>query len=486
MSLPAVLTTNARNEDQSLEINTEIVDALYHSAKLTRFEIPKKNIMDSKSSLIFSIKWTEDGTPALDNVRPFLNRNAGGLVFIRNARLLINGRLVANLEEAGKYLAMKNWFKSHDSRVNVFDTKYMSSNDWSGPDTVEYAIRPVIGHQVRTAHDKSIDSSGKLEVEVRLDEIFAVLRDNQLPTNLLEGKIHLEIDWEQDSTSGVTNMSNAVTWAGSAVAANVASMKGVEVSNPRLLIDFLTYNDAVEAQLRDQMNTSGMVFRYREVALIRKHVAPATYGQKDFALGMTNRAVQKIFVAKTGLGGTANQLLQTNRSDIFYKEKWNCRVNNLNIFDRRVDNYAEQFNYLQQAGEGVFHIPPQAYERRSTSASGAVEDCAMLGSVTTLALSGAQTIAPFKGNSVVADISPAVNYSGHLNYIGIDLAKYRRGDEEVWNALRIGSTPILFSWDRTADPGGDAEMNGACQFYIWVEYLRQMRVQRGVVEISDM
>lgn len=486
MSLPAVLRTNARNEDQSLEINTEIVDALYHSSKLTRFEVPKKNIMDSKSSLIFGLKWTEEGTPAVDDLRPFLNRNGGGLVFIRNARLLINGRLVANLEEGGKYLSMKNWFKSHDSRVNVFDTKYGSRSDWSGPDTAEYALAPVIGNQVRTGGDVSISSSGKLEVEVRLDELFAVLRDNQLPTNLLEGKIHIEIDWEQDTTSGATNMSNAVCWAGSDVAGNVASMKGVEVDNPRLLIDFLTYNDAVEGQLREQMNTSGMVFRYREVALVRKHLAAATYGQQDFALGMTNRAVQKIFIAKTGLGGTANQLLQTNRSDMFYKEKWNCRVNNLNIFDRRVDNYAEQFNYLQQAGEGVFHIPPQSYERRSTSATGAVEDCAMLSSTTTQALSVAGTLAPFKGNTVVADISPAVNYSGHLNYIGIDLAKYRRGEEEVYNALRIGSTPIIFSWDRTASVGGDAEMDGAVQFYIWVEYLRQMRVQRGVVEVSDM
>ena len=281
-------------------------------------------------------------------------------------------------------------------------------------------------------------------------------------------------------------MNNAVCWAGTAVAANVASMKGVEVSNPRLLIDFLTYNDAVEQQLREQMNTEGMVFRFREVGLIRKYLAAATYGQQDFALGYTNRAVQKIFIAKVGQAGTANQLLQTNRSDMFYLEKWNCRVNNLNIYDRRVDNYAEQYNYLQQAGEGVFHIPPQSYGRRSTSATGAVEDCAMLCSTTTLALSDAVTIAPFKGNSVVADISPAVDYSGHLNYIGIDLAKYRKGDEEVWNALRIGSTPILFSWDRTASLGGDAQMDGAVRFYIWVEYLRQMKVQRGVVEISDM
>ena len=488
MSLPSVLRTNARNEDQTLEINTIVLDPLYNSTSLSRWEIPHKQIMDSKSSLIFAVKWKQDGNPgAIDDVRPFLNRQNGGLALIKNARLLINGRLISNLQQAGKYLNMRNYFRPHDSRVNVFDVKYQSNNDWWGPTADEFAMEPVVGKKVETGGDQSLNSSGKQEVSIRLDRLFTILRDTQLPTHLIEGKIQLEIEWEQDSTQGLTNQSECITWAGTDLPGHLANMKEVEVSEPRLLIDFLTYNDQVEGALREQMNSVGLNFAYREVGLVKKYLsgglADGQIQSKDFAIGFTNRAIQKIFVSKVGVGLT-NKLLQTARSDLFSEEKWNCRVNNLNIYDRIVDNSAEAYNYLTQAGEGTFHLPPQSYTERYNVGAG---NSNMIQTFECLALDQNNATASFDRASGT-QFNPALEYMGRNNYIGIDLAKYRRGDEEVYNALRIGSTPILFRFERTGSADADlaAQDNGAVDFYFWVEYLKRMTIQRGIVDVSDM
>ena len=488
MSLPSVLRTNARNEDQSLEISSVVIDPLYNSTSLTRFEIPHKNIMDSKSSLIFAVKWTQEGEPTAENdLRPFLNRPNGAISMIKNARLLINGRLVSNLQQAGKYLNMRNYFRSHDDRVNVYDIKYQSNNDWFGPTADEFAMEPVVGKQINTGGDQSLNNSGKLECCIRLDRLFTILRDTQLPTHLIEGKIQIEIEWEADATAGLTNQSECITWAGTDLAGFTANMKGVEVASPRLLIDFLTYNDSVEMALRQQMNSTGLTFAYREVGLVKKFLSGGLAdGQEqttDFAIGFTNRAIQKIFCSKVGTG-LSNKLLQTQRSDLFNKEKWNCRINNLNIYDRIVDNSAEAYNYLTQAGEGTFHLPPQAYTERYNVGAG---NSNMIQSTEILAVDENGLGTSFDRQNATP-FNCALDNMGRNSYIGIDLAKYRRGDEEVYNALRVGSTPVIFRFERTgsADASLSAQDNGAVDFYFWVEYLKKMSIQRGIVDVSDM
>ena len=235
------------------------------------------------------------------------------------------------------------------------------------------------------------------------------------------------------------------------------------------------------------MNSTGLTFAYREVGLVKKFLSGGLAdGQEqttDFAIGFTNRAIQKIFCAKVGTG-LSNKLLQTQRSDLFNKEKWNCRINNLNIYDRIVDNSAEAYNYLTQAGEGTFHLPPQAYTERYNVGAG---NSNMIQSTSILAIDENGLGTSFDRQNATP-FNCALDNMGRNNYIGIDLAKYRRGDEEVYNALRVGSTPVIFRFERTgsADASLSAQDNGAVDFYFWVEYLKKMSIQRGIVDVSDM
>jgi len=161
-----------------------------------------------------------------------------------------------------------------------------------------------------------------------------------------------------------------------------------------------------------------------------------------------------------------------------------CRVNNLNIYDRIVDNSAESYNYLTQAGEGTFHLPPQSYTERYNVGAG---NSNMIQSIECLALDQNGGATAFDRNSVGV-FNCALNHMGRNHYIGIDLAKYRRGDEQVYNALRVGSTPVLFRFERTgsADAALNLQDNGSVDFYFWVEYLKRMTIQRGIVDVSDM
>ena len=53
--LPSTLLNATSNEDQTLEIHSEILEPLSHSQTITRWEIPHKNILDSDSVMIWNV-----------------------------------------------------------------------------------------------------------------------------------------------------------------------------------------------------------------------------------------------------------------------------------------------------------------------------------------------------------------------------------------------------------------------------------------------
>ena len=57
--LPKTLLNSTSNEDQTLEIHSEILEPLSHSQKITRWEIPHKNVLDSDSQLIYKVYWNK-------------------------------------------------------------------------------------------------------------------------------------------------------------------------------------------------------------------------------------------------------------------------------------------------------------------------------------------------------------------------------------------------------------------------------------------
>jgi hypothetical protein len=514
--LPSTLLNATSNEDQTLEIHSEILEPLAHSQTISRFEIPHKNILDSDSVLVWNVYnagGANDRTGANQTNTP---RPWGGLYnTIYGARLFVNGKIISELQEVGKYLTMKNHFTPHEVKTEVNDLfSYSDHNLRNTGGLMDTQINTInntpgskrLGPQTAVAgHDYPVEAS------LKLHQLFPILKDAQLDTNNIEGKIMIEIDWEPRNNSANSD----VISVGAAV---VPADRAIQIATPRLILDFLTYNAEVQAQVRNAIygDGPGVNMPFREVALVRKNlVANAGQTSTDMSIGMTGRAIQKIWVAKVmncannDVNTGATGFLGDSRSDLLGGQSWNVRVNDLMIYDRDVDNRAEEFNYLQQTGEKQFTCPPQTFESRSMGQGDRpnyVANDNMWVDASTCAVANASTNGA-TNNVPNADLFNGVGnlngagmvraggalqiqnlrrkVCGRLNYLGVNLAKYKDGAESPLNAMRVGSTPVVFTLNKNGANDADTTAQSG-NVYFWVEYLKLMNLKNGQISVVDL
>ena len=496
--LPKTLLNSTSNEDQTLEIHSEILEPLSHSQKITRWEIPHKNVLDSDSQLIYKVYWnkmngsadhrTDDSMTAL----PYLD--SGLYSLINRARLYVNGVIISELNEVGKYLTLKKNFIPHEVKTEKMD--FFSYADHNlGVSTAGGAdvgkLLDDVAKVKRTKGDRTIGSSAdgyEVEASLRLGDLFGILEGAQLDTNSILGKIMIEIDWYIPS-----NYQNC-TYAGQTP---VDADKGLTVSDPRLILDFLTFNDEVTSALRGTIfgDGPGVTMPFREVALVRKTTntgSNADAKNEDHYLGMTGRAIQKIWIQKVMNSTVENTHNGPNRSDLLMNQRWNLKVNDLMIFDRDCQNRAEEFNYLEQTGEKQFTCAPTTFEKRdqSTRPGYTVANDEFLADEPAWYQNASNTGIPTAdGRSIQGTASnyvggTAINRMGRQNYLSVNCAKYG-GAEQQQNALRIGSTPVIFNIQY--DGANDADTSALPgTLYFFVEYLKMMNLKNGEITVLDM
>ena len=552
--LPHTLLNSTSNEDQTLEIHSEILEPLSHSQNITRFEIPHKNILDSDSVLVWNVFWdkySDDATGEQGICLPHLD--SGLYDTILRARLFVNGKIISELNEVGKYLTLKSNFVSHEVKVEKDDMYSYADHRIRNVGGKLSLGRPAIQ---RTPGSREIgpqtpdEVNGlfyRVEASLKLHQLFVILKDAQLDTNNIEGKIMIEIDWNRpmNNASSLAGTNNSVSYFPSNV---VTANRLITIAEPRLILDFLTYNAEVQAQIKNTIygDGPGVNMPFREVALVRKNIPTGqdlrTY---DINMGMTGRAVQKIWVAKVmdiTNGVPPNAVLNGScRSDLLQDQAWNIRINDLMIYDRDVTNRAEEYNYFQQAGEKKATLPPGTYEKVTVGITGqggtgqqpvthgTGEDIwngsagspelnypvlyrnrtpANYGGVAAATDEAAnrvncptgviREIGEFisadgdgRNNGLVKQGLPFTltqlsdEMCGHKNYLGINLARYKNGAESPLNAMRIGSTPILFNLTKSG--AQDIHVSGKSgELYFWVEYLKMMNLKNGQITVMDL
>lgn len=522
--LPHTLLNATSNEDQTLEIHSEILEPLSHSQNISRFEIPHKNILDSDSVLVWNVFWANEALARGANATKGIVQglmNSGVYNTLLRARLYVNGKIISELNEVAKFLTIKNQFQSHEVKTEVSDFYSYADNrvvcDLGGQ--VNYAPGKVLGSPGSRAIGSKVTVPGHtsiVEASLKLHQLFAILKDAQLDTNNIEGKIMIELDWNTVQNGAKDKVNNSMMCVG----AGGENDYNITVDNPRLILDFLTYNAEVQAGIKASIygDGPGVNMPFREVALVRKTLVGSTANpiSVDLNIGMTGRAVQKIWVVKV-MAKTNNDVNLTNKdcsSDLLDAQKWNMRINDLMIFDRDVENRAEEFNYLQQAGEKQFTCAPSTYELRngrysanddifansfdiaylnSTPANFTVANgVAQVNVVSSTAgdpdnplLNGRNPGATMgQGAAVsIANLNPGV--MGRQNYLAIPLAKYVKGPESPLNAMRIGSTPIVFNLNYKGNTDTDTSAHSGT-VYFFVEYLKMMNLKNGQITVMDL
>ena len=521
--LPHTLLNATSNEDQTLEIHSEILEPLSHSQTISRFEIPHKNILDSDSVLVWNVFWDNEVSARGANVGKGVMTglmNSGVYNTLLRARLYVNGKIISELNEVAKYLTIKNQFQPHEVKTEVSDYYSYADNRLVCSDgKVNYGDGKVMGTPGSRSIGAQTHANGYtsiVEASLKLHQLFAILKDAQLDTNNIEGKIMIELDWNRTQNEATAAGNNSMICLG-----DDSLNYNLSIQSPRLILDFLTYNAEVQAGIKASIygDGPGVNMPFREVALVRKTLVGSNQSgvSVDLNIGMTGRAIQKIWVAKV-MDKTGDDVNITNKdcsSDLLDGQKWNMRINDLMIFDRDVENRAEEFNYLQQAGERQFTCAPSTYEIREGRFGSANNDIfadsfnlfygnATPTNVTVNAGSVATNVtlttagdpdrpmvnsrnpgATVKQGTAAPMTPIAKNVMGRQNWLAIPLAKYVKGPESPLNAMRIGSTPIVFNlnYDGNGDAGTSAHSGTV---YFFVEYLKMMNLKNGQITVMDL
>ena len=207
MSLPSVLVPQMSNENQSARIESVVLSPAGFSfanngSGQATFRIPKKGILDSDSVLEYQVLWTAEdlGTNSLICSPQRLT----GLLPIRAARLYIGGVLCDQLQHVSSYLSLKKELMNQQKKVGVLDVKLGADNSYVIDSEGRYRLANEVAHGV--AGSKSIQDDRAPEAQIKLSDLFGMLRDVALPLHALP-EITVEIDWE-------TNGNNVIASAG--------------------------------------------------------------------------------------------------------------------------------------------------------------------------------------------------------------------------------------------------------------------------------
>ncbi len=517
MSIPPVLLSGVKNESQDLQITTDVLEPNVLNNNQAVFVIPKKaSVLDSKSALKVRVNWegyVANGTKMVGG-----KLFSGLLGMIKAARLYASGQLISDLRHAGEKIHLDNQFKSQEYKEQYCDVKHLSE---SGFDLAEGTIagRSGITGSIQSADaypswtagadadtaptidncsyfrgigysDSSVSTTtastaaavvGRnegVEMFLLLEELFPMLKDIQLPVRFMKDEIRIEIDWEQDKTKWI-------------YATGAYTSTDVKISDCVLFLDYITYNPEIDASLEQTIMGTGVSIPFRQTAIITKQLAGLGNNETDIAedilLGQEGRAVMKIYVAKkypnvlTGLGGNENQGYNFQgecRSERLNGEKFNCIINDLLIYDRDVENNHEAYSYLSYAGEKPFTAYPDSFEYNDNYDAQAVTTDVLF--TTAENNTDDQRVLGFSDNNL-GRLKDGIR--GQQNWCAVDCSKYGSAINPN-NAMRIGSTPIIFRLKRSS--GTDVRTKGVVSITCFVEYLRLFDLRGGDLSVRDL
>jgi hypothetical protein len=482
-AIPNVLMTNANDENQSIRVESVILEADAHNWVAnnygkTKFILPKKaSVLNNDGMLIWRTKWSQYAIG--EDKSATFPRESGGVLCIKACRLYLDGKLVSSNEEVGKYLCMKNKFLPYDAQVEMLD-EMVASNRHYGYDTdglIELTEDKRMGE--KGGRELTANEEATVECAVPLAQLFKVMGDTLLPMSL-RGELRIEIDWEGRFTELITE-GGAGGFAG-------ADRVGVEVCRPRLHLDYIEYAPEVDQALKEQITSSeGMTNAFREPTLIVKHLAPIPAGagntaQDDLELGFMGRSVMKIYAQKLSNDNNANMLTKGGRSDGLTGEEIQVVLNNKTMYDRPVNKVSEMYSYLNQTGEIPFNTLPSTYGLvgvYNTADANVFNDNVKLPTnITKPTVQGSTT-------------GVRNSYQGRQRWLGVNLAQQRLGADTPSNSIKVGEAPIILrvnrkntgNGDETAD---DARTRSAVNVNIWVEAVNVMVMKNGRVEILEI
>lgn len=476
--IPDILSSNVNNEAQTTTLESVIQEAesfvfAPNSLGKTRFVLQKKgDVLASDGVLIYKLNWKS--FDAAQDRCASLVRQGGALASLENARLYYDGKLISETRQVGQRLAIEQLFKAYGNQVEVEDKLHGGNRQYSySDDTGLLVLKADVERGLEGCREIVNSTTSNLEVSVRLDDLFPLMRDLQIPTTALRGDIVVEIDFNAKFQDVIVE-SGAVAFT--------PAEREFEIVRPRLHLDYITYDNMISEAFRMSVNSpqgQTRLYRSRELVTAQLPAITGTSQETDVELGFAGRRVLKMYVQKRAVGFTNTGLIRQTRSDGLNQEQMQLIVNNKLMFDQPVDLDAEFYSHLNQTGAAPASIMAGEYGFRGKSAnasSDTIENAAVY---------------PRAQGSAAVVAAVQEQFQGRQKYLGVNFAKTRAGNDTPLNAVSVGQAPMILRLSRSKTSLGDAtsddaETNGAVLLNIWIESAKALVLANGRVDTINV
>lgn len=493
MSFPLVLLQpKARNESQDTELTTIRLTPNAHSNFQTRFVIPVQgHVLDSNSALVWRVEWGGYDAAANTYEKVILKQFSGGLNTIRRARFYIGGREIFSSEDVGHLVHIKRMARNTDYKEEVYDKEIGSQHGFyvsgSGKFRMGRDGDPALG-QNRYIRQLGNSTRG-IECSLMLSDIFSALESLQLPTKL--DQMRLELDWETDFDEVATIIREGAGTGGNNPAITDAR-KVINITNPVLLLDYLTFNEDLQAGLEMTLR-DGMVLPYVHTSMsskvIGQNVDATNDTTTDIQIALQGKLLMKMFVSHRWadvINGAETAYKKLNgrcRSQRGLDMKYNLFINDLALHDTPVDTSSMAYSYLELAHQTPVSVLPGGFDYNSTYGVAIANTDIVDGQIS---VSGSDSASIVANTTPIGAAAIKDGLSGSQAYIGFDLAKYDEGSRVVpANAgYRVGSAPVVL---RMIQKGGGANtpQRDPKTVQIFTEEVKILQVRGGVVDVLD-
>tara|TARA_R110000787_G_scaffold158123_1_gene272041 strand:- start:3327 stop:4919 length:1593 start_codon:yes stop_codon:yes gene_type:complete len=519
--IPQVLLQNSsQDENQDTILTTVRLEPNASSQISSVFILPKSgSVLDSNSSLVWSLGWNEFAKAnmlaagTIDQA-VLAKHFSGSLNSIQRARLYVGGRLLFENPDVGLSAHIHKLATNPDHYQEVEDCKLGSNH---GIQLEQPGAALAARGKIQTGSDGlvAVDAAARSdqlcrivgsyallpannyswEATILLSEVFPALKHLQLPVKFLKDEVRIEIDWNTDFKEVLNMACNNTT-------AIVVADQTAVISNPLLYLDYLTYNDEVEAGLA-MASQQGITIPYREIDLIRKQLPAITAANtsQDIFLGFQGKLLMKIYVShkfsNTGIT-TANPAnpaagpayFRFNgrcRSDMGENLKYNLIINDLHIHDAKVDTASQQYSYLSMTAENPIYAFPNSFDFNCLFNRGANAGAAADGDISSsLFVAGGREVTANDTNDGISACNARDGIMGTQAFIGFDLSRYGvEGGLTAQNAgFRVGSTPIILNIEQ--DGGGAAtRQRSVKQVDVICESVKMLQIRNGMIDTME-
>ena len=415
MSVPDLVKIGSINTEESMNVETAILEPVINTPNMTRFVLERKGILHSYSKITVGI----NGIGIDDNRKLILPIYTGVYSLIDRVVLKAGAKVISTTENFNHIMTYRSRFVSNENnkyreqmltgRFGAYRTNEniqgsgISANikplaqgvnldcgtscyryELDGNAGLEAQESPKIGADGNNAtsltntdvpgyakYGTATENSPNSTLQVSLAEMFPFLKHQQIPLYLMREQLSIEIYWAKPSEIAVCA---AIQPDGTPVVAeDQLTACVIDSVQTKLVADYLYFDQDIMDRYEQKVKTEGLTMSTVEAQLVKTSV------QSDSALAVGSGTLQNGFTRSLGGAGrmiesviiihTPDQSEAVRRINILGKFKashietpsFNLNYNDRWLYPQNVTNRASLRDFLQRAEYLPLKVLPEEY-----------------------------------------------------------------------------------------------------------------------------